>query len=616
MIILKSVFLRSLQHRAEWIYTVISSPSSKHHLTKRNVEKTIDSHWLLVYNNSDTAFDVKSYFGCNNHNSTHHSPTKLFMCLFEKPSAIGTPANINAKSNRENVPNIICDASMPAVTFDTDTYVDIVLKRSVFNHVAFWAFPIFDWMKNTTKNKEWSKLVQCILWRMGYQVTVFFDESNIDDSRDRNAKNSSVLGEEWSCSPEWSRQYEKYSISDEIMQFFKSDTLIVKEWLSALSASGYVFSEIAFNKTRKNCSVVTLQPVDYSAPIPFDSNNHRNMLPIANAEMTQKLFNRTCLSGRKMENDSKNLSIRVNFSQPSFQKSTILLVVTFNFPNYHSIPYVEAIYMSFFPLILYCGPDNNIENHIVLKDYRLSFITHRSHMGFFNYECAIKAMLLGFNVDGYFILSDDVLVNMKQISTNPLNAVWFLPEYDIFTASMETMKECRYGVCNVRPIYPHWAGLWNQVKQNIAEMKLLKQRSSFLHKCWETLDAVNLAANRINAANVDIYFIPEKLKKDFLEISLLFLNNNFYLEIAVTTAIRCLAKPEEYLKMFGTYVWHKHRDSPWNLFDHFRLTDQTFYHPTKWGLISQNSKQYSDLFCFKVIPFIFEPHSDFRKYTM
>ena len=84
------------------------------------------------------------------------------------------------------------------------------------------------------------------------------------------------------------------------------------------------------------------------------------------------------------------------------------------------------------------------------------------------------------------------------------------------------------------------------------------------------------------------------MKNDFREIAALFLKYNVFLETAVTMAIRCLAKPDEYVQMFGNYVWGKPREKPRDFFEKFRVED--YYHAAKWGTITQNNTAYTDFF--------------------
>ena len=436
---------------------------------------------MLVYDSANNAFDAHSYFGCNI--PQYHPTTKFFLCWFNKLSAIGTPASINKESHRKNLPKIRCDAAMPPVAFDSDTHIELILSRSVFNYAAFWALPVFDWSK-TQKIRDWNTVVRCLLWRLGYPVTVFLEEFNSAESGNiRNGSNSS-FGNRGSCPQNWSKELIDSSVIEVITQFFESDAPIAKEWLMAMHVAGYSFQGITNNEKRSQCSSAILNPVNYSSPTSYDSNNRIDFMPIANVDLTQKLFQKTCDTGRKTENNSTVNYTRVNFSQPWYQKPTVLLVVSFNYALYHAVPYVEAIYRSFFPHILYCGPDINIQNYEVLKKYKVSFITHRGTPGEQNYECAVKAMFMGFNVDGYFVLGDDVLVNMHQISNYPLNSIWFLPEYDIFTAEIDSLNECRYRVCDVPRTYPNWVRLRDRLRQSLDEMRSLRQQVACFTIVW------------------------------------------------------------------------------------------------------------------------------------
>ena len=72
---------------------------------------------------------------------------------------------------------------------------------------------------------------------------------------------------------------------------------------------------------------------------------------ISNLVPNTETYLKTCHDSVK--NTSSNM---VNLADPWIQFTDVLLVVVFNNPLYNVIPYVEMIYRSFFPFILYCGP--------------------------------------------------------------------------------------------------------------------------------------------------------------------------------------------------------------------------------------------------------------------
>jgi len=88
-----------------------------------------------------------------------------------------------------------------------------------------------------------------------------------------------------------------------------------------------------------------------------------------------------------------------------------LLVIVFNYPFYESIPHLVALYKPAFPNLLFCGPPHNTT--------RPDILTVDIIQGFLGYECLGRAITQCPGYQGYFYISDDVILKY-----------WTFPDFD------------------------------------------------------------------------------------------------------------------------------------------------------------------------------------------
>ena len=147
------------------------------------------------------------------------------------------------------------------------------------------------------------------------------------------------------------------------------------------------------------------------------------------------------------------------------QLKDILLIVAFNREHYEAIPYIELLYRSFFPNMVYCGPKPlNITSWTA--DYNISFITYKDmpkakRPGSLNYICMANAMIKHPHYTGYLLFGDDVMLIPHRFPKFSPDKIWYWPHNKIRQVDIRTVKECSefviaslafHGLCTL--IYP------------------------------------------------------------------------------------------------------------------------------------------------------------------
>ena len=360
-----------LQNGAEFIYPLATSKDAS---TPEQNLPDLNSRWMLSFNSS-SGFDVASHFGCNM--SAPPADTKMHysLCNFVKFSAIYSPAVVDQKLVQDS-PR--CDTTAPSVALMNGSFIQISINKSIFHRSAFWALPVLVWTSDL--EVTWQHYIQWLLWRTGSFVLVFWN--GLQNTAPGSPRNTTVFLKDLdrlSCSVEFSFELCVQSI---VSTLNKQHVSTIKLWFKALQNVGYTFPKISmdFKETTKSCTKVEYRPINYSSIAIYNKRNRNIFVPVSNSEHSTKMFESICESKNRTRlplKRSTNWDVTVDFNRPWFQRPNILLIVIFNKPHYDVIPQLEAIYRSYFPLMLYCGPDfPNLDDHPRLLPYKFSFLTY------------------------------------------------------------------------------------------------------------------------------------------------------------------------------------------------------------------------------------------------
>jgi len=447
-----------------------------------------------------------------------------------------------------------CDETSPLVTVGSGSYADFRLSEAVFMRSAFWALPLFS-NAAVKYRREWTYIIQWLLWHTGQGLTVYLPSSYQQYVNTLSSPTEVMnLLSQMECATAVDdciilllrRLLSLRLVSDQFVQ-------VIRNWLQDLTNVGYVFPTIK-RKMDMNCSI----PVTWSPVLPSAESENRFVV-VSNVARSVELQNRLCQTDR-IKTQRLDFGISINLTHPWHQFRRLLLVVTFNMPHYEVIPYLELLYRSLFPHILYCGPKSLDATSIpVLDGYKISFITyeewpvHRAP-GSVNYQCAIQAIRLNFAVDGFLFASDDLLLLPVPLTRLSGDRVWFVPANEIRIGDLETLRECHLGMCDFYPHWDWWADYKTATIEALDWMTQLSRSSLLLYNCLSTLrqrNGVGHSQIHVNGAYSDIFYIPSRIAHDFADVSEIFANFGVFLEIAVPTVLQCIEQIENFQPLPG-----------------------------------------------------------------
>ena len=535
---------------------------------------------------------------------THYGEYTYSLCEYHTRPLIHSPAVYGRSNSDQAIPS--CDLATPSVVPGDQTYSLLQLEQSLFHKPAFWAIPGFE-MSSDRERTLWDFLVQKVLGHFSQPIVL--QEGKLVADRNHMGKKDTVDLLRYLRTTDVRDGKFIVEIVKDLLAGLHARSLGVKTsaWLNALQS---VLQNPNQDATHGHCldNYVAYKPVCHLVDYQAGKVGKETFTPTQNQAISQSVHARVC-------KNYLNVKIHVNFEEPWIQFDSILLLVVFNKPHYESIPYLEVIYRPFFSHILYCGPNPpSIDEYPDLAAYNFSFISYRKTPrylapGYFNYECTQRAVHMGYSVEGFLVIADDVLLATHIIETLHPDKVWYLPSKEIRTADIGLRMECREGRCGSRSTWPWFKRNWTS-QEVMFEMLEQKQRfSPTVRMCYRNLVKVNGAKRRLNGAISDYYYIPTSISKAFAELVPIFLDSNVFLEIAVPTILQCLAPPETRESVTGHMLWGSDRNNLWKIFNAFDMVNRGFIHPTKWGYLYQGEEKYMNVsfFC-SALMFMHDPN--------
>ena len=466
----------------------------------------------LVSTTGGISFDAAAHFGCNRTQHGHPPELSYAMCRHKVVLTRVTAACSGLLTTHSS---IACDTHAPAVALPAGTFTPVHLHSGVFTRDAFWALPS-SLLGDSEAMLAWSLVVQRLLWLSGNQIVVRRCATSLNATASIRLASEMTRLNEWQCKDATMKQC--------ILDLITSTPALVKDaaavffgyWVEALVKIDYEFP--LFNvSVREGCDTVVLHAVDHSVPT-LDRRLHAELYsPVTNLDKITAVYKETC--------DRPNQTLpsyeHVKFAQPWTQFDDILLVITFNNPHYESIPYVETLYRPFFPNILYCGSSSvNLNQSAGIDNFTFSFISYENIEGHapgsFNYKCMITAMLMGYDVQGVLVASDDLLLLVHRLSDMKRDLVWYVPKIHTFTGDFTNLLQCKYGSCNIKPIWVPWAKYKKVTMDAMAEIRA-NNKSATMSACYRRLLSENGAPARANGALSDIFYIPSKLWQSYID---------------------------------------------------------------------------------------------------
>ena len=500
--------------------------------------------------NSTDHFHAAEHFGCIS--SATNVSSKLMHCKVS-PGIIA-PAVIQVSNSLSK--KLHCDETSPMVTLGTGSHADFHLTEAIFMRSAFWALPLFSSTAVGTRT-EWSFVVQWLLWQTGQGLTVYLPSSyqQYVSSSSLSAEIVNLLSQT-DCPPAVDNCANLLLRKLLALRLVSDDFVtIMTNWLRDLKKVGYIFPSIKRQQMEANCTI----SVTWSPTLASTSPTKR-FTAVANVGHSTELWNRTCKETLHVETDQRHFGVVVNLTHPWHQFQHLLFVITFNTAHYEVIPYLELLYRSIFPHILYCGPTPlDTASFPTLNRYQISFITytewpvHRTP-GSVSYQCAIQALRMNFPVDGYLFASDDLLLLPVPLSRLGADRVWFVPANEIRIGDLDTLRECHLGMCDFHPHWDWWATYKSATIEALGRMSELARFSPLLFRCLAKLrqhNGVGLSQIRVNGAYSDIFYIPSRIADEFADVAEVFAESGVFLEIAVPTVLQCIEPLDNFQPLPG-----------------------------------------------------------------
>jgi len=267
-----------------------------------------------------------------------------------------------------------------------------------------------------------------------------------------------------------------------------------------------------------------------------------------------------------------------------------LLIIVFNFPFYANIHMLEALYQDHFPNMIYCGITQTYDNFLAelrqgpfpWRNRPISFLNISEAGGYYGYECAIRAIEMNYNVNGYMVLGDDVLFNFW----NPKSI-----DYQNAQLQMEAMASIKRDLDKLNWIW--WESIYGKVPTNKALDKLERiskyhmpsAKKSHIEKYVQNRFGANLNMTMVHYASSDMYYIPKALSGMFVDVMNVFLKYKVFLEIAVPTALVGLSPSAQSNGFWGRSLWGGDQDF---IFKFYNSTAH-YLHPIKFSMLFTNN---------------------------
>ena len=470
-----------MQNNAEAIYVTRSGQTTLNDLI------LLDKHVpdfgmkkLFVSGNENTEryLDMLPHFGCfpvDNYQQIK-SMYNYSLCNLDYPSVLTPLTFQNSLFERYQ-----CDRYAPVVTVRNGSFTAIQLFGSLFFKEAFWMLPL----NEDFDNIQWNVIVQYVLWMMGGHVSIFHGKNElISYPKTKLATDSAFIQnlKQLECLPKETTTSQCVRII--LLGMSKWKILppraieLLRKWFFQLDEKLPFYIE--FSKESEKCSITNIlyQPVRKQAPI-----NDNYKYQVSNKSESVNKIQNMCLK----HISRPALTNIVNTMQHNDKQfHDMLLIIIFNNAHYNVIPYMEILLRSFYPNILYCGPDHpGSSTSFSFVSYANTPSGYRN--GSFNYECIVHAYsMFPYMPGGYFVTGDDLMLLphlFRQLSNEKL---WFVPRNTRFVVDFVRKCPIYRGECDSDTwVPPELTSLWfveypKEAKSiMVALHKQAKQSSTF-----------------------------------------------------------------------------------------------------------------------------------------
>ncbi|GAB6020484.1 hypothetical protein CHUAL_003172 [Chamberlinius hualienensis] len=616
-------YLYAIQHGAKYIYDT----DDDNHPTGNKINFFLNStmNGLIYDDESQLVVNPLPHFGQDNVwprgyplEAIAIKPNQSYqLCTFNTPAIQQGLVNgdpdvdavyrlINRGSDTRKHINITFDVHAPPITLPSGVFVPFNSQNTLFTYEAFWALFLpttVDFRVTDIWRGYWA---QKLLWLVGHNLAYlppnamqFRNPHNYLKDFDeeiqiyKDAGNLIRFLNDWKCSDNNTFFQCVIQLTAEMVEnnyLELKDLTLVKLWLDDLQNVQYRQPSLTTRSLREMCIQPKSSNWVYYSPSPSINHGFKDMFEFCE----DNFVNSSSLK------DSFQMNLHPTHPKlPSYNFDNILLVVVFNFPHINNIRMLEAVYRDHFPNILFCSETQTLNN--LFEKINSSWMTWRTngisfvnasviYQGWYGYECAVRAIEMNYNVDGYMLLGDDILFKFWKI----------LP----FNYERSRIQNDTYGPHCYQNRYddksssfqwgPWWPRKCGKKGTNLAldEIVSISENSSDSRSTLFKQYINNRYSNEVNMTLVsysmsDFYYISGKDSAMFSEVIKVFLKHKVYLDIAVPTTLSgCRAlEPQTDDGFFGTSVWYSNRKVPFK----FLYNDSVYVHPVKMNALVEGS---------------------------
>ncbi|GFN79407.1 hypothetical protein PoB_000591300 [Plakobranchus ocellatus] len=274
----------------------------------------------------------------------------------------------------------------------------------------------------------------------------------------------------------------------------------------------------------------------------------------------------------------------------------IALIIVINYAKlFGVIPYLEFIQRQAFRYIVYCGP--NMDKFIRFSQtnglYYVTYIEGLTGGWRFMYGCVTQVMKLGLPVKGYLQIGDDILLNTWMLQSLPRDQIWmpqgFLKtrldndiEYEKWyhwktpvgkPAIMKAFEELLQVSNGTRLPNASSPSSSTSPSPSVSSLEFQTIAKNFVDNY-----TANLGLEFVIKRAMDIFYIPEVLKTEFIALSEFFRKHKVFIELALPIMHMGLVSSNHVSYISGASLWQKNRRQPW-LF--YNGSNSFFIHPFK-----------------------------------
>ena len=322
--------------------------------------------------------------------------------------------------------------------------------------------------------------------------------------------------------------------------------------------------------------------------IPSKSTHHLHH-GFQNDDLIIQLYKDTC----------STYGLNVDFRQPWVTFKSTVLVILFNNAFYSTIPYLELLYRPFFPHMIYCMPSNDKYQEKMSFNFKFSVIYYNSNAtipGIMNHMCVFKVQQLNLPTEGYFFLSDDILLSWSVIKLLPMSFP-ALPHLFPHIAMCD-MQKSNDKKCSGWPHFLHGSAELSSLYRHYEKLP-----SSLPYDCMQKLKKITGFQEPFLFASADMYYIPDKYMYNASQLMKAYYDHQVFHEIATAHTLTCLTFPNFPTPLYGRLSWTDERDLFYKWVPELISDNLGFYHPAKLSYVQKGEAAFVQSLCSEILPY-------------